>query len=228
MGGLRQVDPLALIFLTFLFVLIPVAVLRRARTAPAPDPGRRLLYYGLICVQLACFGLLSWCVAARLRIPLWHLPRSPLLAWAGAGALVALFFYALAPYRRARIARGDMRAFTMAPGKDQLGAWALVSLSAGVAEELTYRGVASAILLYAGLPAWAVVLAVSAAFALGHADRGWFHVAATFGIAALLHLLVLVSGSLWPAMAAHAVYDFFAGWSYGRMAREAGRASAGA
>jgi len=72
------------------------------------------------------------------------------------------------------------------------------------------------------------VLAVSAAFALGHADRGWFHVAATFGIAALLHLLVLVSGSLWPAMAAHAVYDFFAGWSYGRMAREAGRASAGA
>jgi len=227
MGGLRQVDPLALIFLTLLFVMIPVAGLRRARTAPAPNPGRRLRYYRLICVQLACFGLLSWCVAWKLRIPLGHLPRSPLLAWAGAGALVALFYYALEPYRRRRIARGDMRTFTMAPGEGQLGGWAMVSLCAGVAEELAYRGVASSILLYAGLPAWAVVLLVSAAFGLGHADRGWFHVAATFGIGALLHVLVITSGSLWPAMAAHAVYDFFAGWSYGRMAREAERAAAG-
>jgi len=228
MGGLRQVDPLALIFLTFLFVMIPVAVLRRARTAFAPDPSKRLLYYRLICVQLACFCLLSWCVAWRLHIPLAQLPRSPLLAWAGAFALVALFYYALEPYRRRRIARGDMRAFTMAPGEGQWGAWAMVSLFAGVAEEITYRGVASAILLYAGLPAWAVVLAVSAAFGLAHKDRGWFHVAATFGIGALLHVLVLASGSLWPAMAAHAVYDFFAGWSYGRLVRATERAATGA
>ena len=227
MGGLRPVDPLALLFLAFLFVLIPVSALRRARTVRTPDPSRRLHYYRLVCVQLACFGLLSGCAAWRLHIPLWSLPRSPLLAWAGAGALVALFYYSLEQYRRRRIARGNARAFTMAPGEGQLGGWALVSLFAGVAEELMYRGVASAILLYAGLPAWAVVLAVSAAFGLGHGDRGWFHVAATFGIGALLHVLVLASGSLLPAMAAHAVYDFFAGWSYGRMVREAKLAGAG-
>jgi len=34
-------------------------------------------------------------------------------------------------------------------------------------------------------------------------------------------VLVIATGSLLPAMAAHAVYDFLAGWSYGRLAREA-------
>ena len=218
---MTRLAPLAVLHLAFFLVMIPALVLRRAGRVPAPDPAKRLQHYRAVCVSLAIFGLFSWLVAWRLGIPLWGAPRNPVLAWGGAAALIALFYYALAPYRRRRIARRDLRAFTTAPGPGELGGWALVSLFAGVAEELTYRGVASAILLYAGLPAWAVVLVVSTAFGLGHADRGAFHILATFGIGALLHVLVLASGSLWPAMAAHAVYDFFAGWSYGRMVRKA-------
>ena len=223
---MMRLAPLAVLHLAIFLVLIPGLVLGRARRAPVPAPARRLQHYRAVCVSLAILGLFSWLVAWRLGIPLWGAPRDPLLAWGGAAALVVLFYYALAPYRRRRIARRDRRALTTAPGPGDLGGWALVSLFAGVSEELAYRGVASAILLYAGLPPWAVVLAVSIAFALAHADRGAFHILATFGIGALLHVLVLACGALWPAMAAHAVYDFFAGWSYGRMAREAERAVA--
>ena len=222
---MTRLAPLAVLHLAFFLVMIPALVLRRAGRAPAPGPANHKRHYRALCVSLAIFGLFSWLVAWRLGIPIWGAPLNPLLAWGGAAALIALFYYAFAPYRRRRIARRDLRAFTTAPGQGDLGGWALVSLFAGVAEELTYRGVASAILLYAGLPSWTVVLVVSTAFALGHADRGAFHILATFGIGALLHVLVLACGSLWPAMAAHAVYDFFAGWSYGRLVREAERAA---
>ena len=220
MMTLRPIGPLPTLHVALVLVFIPWSTLRAARTAPAPDPSKRLQHYRNVCSMLVVFGLFSWLVAWRTGIRLASAPRQPLLAWAAAAILVALFYYALEPYRRLRVARRDPRAFMTAPDPGQLGWWALVSLSAGVAEELTYRGVASAILLYAGLPAWAVVLLVNAAFGLAHATRGWIHVAATFGIGALLHILVLWSGSLWPAMAAHAVYDFFAGMSYSRMVRE--------
>lgn len=221
---MTRLAPLAVLHLAFFLVMVPALVLRRVGHAPAAAPANRTQHYRAVCVSLAMFGLFSWLVAWRIGIPLWRAPARPLPAWAGAAALVALFYYALAPYRRRRIASRDPRAFMTAPGPGELGGWAMVSLFAGVAEELTYRGVASAILLYAGLPAWAVVLVVSTAFGLGHADRGGFHIVATFAIGAFLHVLVLASGSLWPAMAAHAVYDFLAGWSYGRMARAAERA----
>ena len=218
---MKPLAPLAVLHLAFFLVLIPWLVLRQRRLTPQPDPAQRIQRYRSACMQLTVFGLFSWLVAWRLAIPLWGAPRQPLLAWGGAAALVALYYFGLAPYRRHRIRRRDARAFMTAPGPGELGWWALVSLCAGVAEELTYRGVASAILLYAGLPAWAVVLLVSTAFGLAHANRGPIHVAATFGIGALLHVLVLATGSLWPAMATHAVYDFLAGRSYGRLARAA-------
>jgi len=221
MMGLRPLGPLALVHVTLFLVLVPWLSLKAARIGRVPDPAKRLSYYRNVCMQLAAFGLLSGCVAWRLGIPLWGAPRHPLLSWTAAADLVALFFFALAPYRRHRVSRRDPHALATAPGAGQLPWWALVSLLAGISEELTYRGVVSAILLYAGLPAWAVVLLVSAAFGIAHANRGGLHVAATFVIGALFHLLVLATGSLWPAMAAHAVYDFFAGWSYGWMAREA-------
>jgi membrane protease YdiL (CAAX protease family) len=219
MMGLRPIGPLPLAHLALFLGFVPWASLRATKAARAPDPAKRLRHYWNVCAELAVFGALSWYVAWRIGLPLWGAPRHAPLAWIAAADLVALFYFGLAPYRRMRIARRDPRAFMTAPGPGQLPWWALVSLLAGVAEELTYRGVASAILLYAGLPAWAVVLVVSAAFGLAHANRGRIHVAATFSIGALLHLLVIASGSLWPAMAAHAVYDFLAGWSYGRMAR---------
>jgi membrane protease YdiL (CAAX protease family) len=217
----KPLAPVSVVYLAFVLVMLPWVAIRRVRSAPAPDPMKRVQRYRALCVQLAIFGLLAGLLAWRLGIPAWGAPRQPLLAWGGAVGLTALFYYGFAPYRRYRIRRRDPGAAMTAPGPGQLRWWALVSSLAGLAEELSYRGVASAILLHAGLPAWAVVLMVSAAFGLGHADRGPVHVAATFAIGALLHVLVLATGSLWPAMATHAVYDFLAGWSYGRLEQRA-------
>ena len=217
---LARLNPLAIAHLVFFIGFIPWVVLRRSGRARPPNPALRLHHYRYVCTQFALFALFSGVVARSLHIPLGGAPRHPLLDWTAAAALAALFYFSLAPYRRERIARRDPHALLLAPSPDRVGWWALVSLLAGVVEEFTYRGVASSILLWAGAPVWAAVLVVSAAFGLAHAGRGWVHVAVTFGIGALLHVLVLASGSLWPAMAAHAVYDFFAGLSFGRMARE--------
>lgn len=223
---LDDLGPAAILFLVYFLVAIPLAVLRRRGAGPELDPTKRRQHYQRVIVQLALFGALSGLVAWRNRLALAGLPREPLWTWAAAAALVGLFFLATAPYRRLRVARGDRRALMTAPGPGDVPWWAAVSLAAGVAEELTYRGVASTLLLLAGMPAVTVVLVVSAAFGLAHALRGWAHVGVTFAIGALLHVLVLASGSLWPAMAVHAVYDFLAGLSYSRLVRRAAAAAA--
>ena len=225
---LADMGPAGLLHLAYFLVLTPWAVMRRGTAAPAPDLTRRRQHYRRVTAQLASFGVLSGLVAWRNHLPLWGAPRAPVVAWAAAASLVALLYHAIAPYRRARIARGDPRALLLAPDPADVPWWAAVALSAGVAEELTYRGVASSLLLLAGMPAAAVVVVVNAAFGLAHATRGWVHVGVTFGIGAALHLLVLASGSLWPAMAAHAVYDFLAGLSYARLARRTAAGPVGA
>src|SRR5262249_19105753 len=100
--AMRPIAPLAIIHLAFVLVLVPWALLRRAGSAPPPDPAKRVQRYQAVCVQLAIFALFSWLVAWQLSIPLWGAPRQPLLGWGGAAALTALYYYGFAPYRRYR------------------------------------------------------------------------------------------------------------------------------
>lgn len=73
-------------------------------------------------------------------------------------------------------------------------------IAAPVVEELVFRGVLWDFLAE-GLPPWAVWLATSAIFAAYHADPLW--IAAVFPIGLLMGWLRMVTGSVWPAMAAH-------------------------
>jgi len=85
-----------------------------------------------------------------------------------------------------------------------------VSLSAGVGEELVFRGyVLGALGPLVGMP-WAVVLS-STSFGVIHAYQGWVGFFRTGLLGGLLAWGYLASGSLLPAMVAHTLLDVVAG-----------------
>lgn len=100
--------------------------------------------------------------------------------------------------------------------------WVGLSLSAGIGEELVWRGVLPALVAaVTGSLALGIVLSVIS-FALAHAIQGIRSVLAIAGIAAAFHALVFISGSLYVAMVVHFVYDVIAGFTYARFAKELG------
>lgn len=100
--------------------------------------------------------------------------------------------------------------------------WIALSLSAGIGEELVWRGVLPALIaLLTGSLATGIALSILS-FALAHAIQGLRSVLAIAGIAAAFHALVFISGSLYPAMLVHFAYDVIAGFTYARFARDLG------
>ena len=91
--------------------------------------------------------------------------------------------------------------------------WVLVSLTAGVTEELTWRGIQVQILatLLGSYPIAALICSVT--FGVGHLGQGRRWAAAVAGFALIFHGLVWVSGSLWVAIAVHVVVDLVGGFS---------------
>ena len=92
----------------------------------------------------------------------------------------------------------------------ELYRFGVVSLSAGFCEEFLYRGY----FIWALSPwlGWWGAAALSlSCFALGHAYQGWNGVLRTGIVGGLFTLLVAIFGSLWPAIALHALVDLGSG-----------------
>lgn len=90
--------------------------------------------------------------------------------------------------------------------RSELAWWLGLSLSAGVCEEFIFRGY----LIWVFQPALGVWLAAAASlivFAAAHAYQGANGVVAVGAVGTLFTLIVLVFGSLVPAMAVHALVD---------------------
>jgi uncharacterized protein len=86
-----------------------------------------------------------------------------------------------------------------------------LSLAAGWGEEMAYRGYVPAALLVAGVPAWWAFGIAALAFGLLHAYQGPVGVVRTALLGFLLGASVLHTGSIFPAMAAHALVDLVLG-----------------
>jgi membrane protease YdiL (CAAX protease family) len=94
--------------------------------------------------------------------------------------------------------RAEFRAFT----------W--VCLTAGVCEELLYRGY---LIWYFShiMPWWAAALAAAVAFGIGHAYQGARGVAVTTLLGVFLAAVYFVTGSLYASMLIHALMDLHSG-----------------
>ncbi len=86
----------------------------------------------------------------------------------------------------------------------------LLSLVAGLGEEVAYRGYAITALAAVLGPVGAAVLS-SVSFGVMHAYQGVLGVVRTTVLGGLLAWGFLASGSLWPPIAAHALIDILAG-----------------
>lgn len=109
---------------------------------------------------------------------------------------------------------------TILPSRADLPAWTALTLLAAVAEEVTYRGLLFGILTAATGSVFASALLCSVSFGAAHAAQGFRSEILIGALALVLHALVVVTGSLLPAMAVHAIANIIAGARGDRRFRE--------
>ena len=200
-------------------VVLPATALAQARALPEVDLRRRRVeaYVGSI-VALAAIGLLALWLGRDLPVQprIWLSPPPAigvLLAAGGvltAGGLVLVYTFKRASptfgWRETAAVRDIMPS---APREKAL--FALLSVVAGVFEEVAFRGFLPAFLmpwtgsyLLAALPA-------AAAFGLLHAYQGRHGMVRTGLLGLWLAAGVGWTGSLWPSIFAHAALDLLIG-----------------
>jgi uncharacterized protein len=192
------------------------------RMAEGDPDARRNWYRGTMVGE--------WALAA-LAIAAWHAERRPWSAlglvpptgwrlYVGAGLAVVVAalllrqtakFRSLAPDRLERLVPKFAGVELVVPHSVREYQWFMaVSWTAGVCEELLYRGFLTwVVAAYMGTAA--ALLIVSLAFGLGHAYQGRSGVVKTGVVGLLLGCIVLLSGWLIPAIIIHALIDLSSG-----------------
>ncbi|OCA83025.1 hypothetical protein A8F94_17930 [Bacillus sp. FJAT-27225] len=94
--------------------------------------------------------------------------------------------------------------------KEDKKAWTLVSWTAGITEELIYRGFLVFALgqLFPGWPLWLVLIAGSVLFGLAHTYQGYGNVIKTSLIGLFFALLYISLGSVIPLILLHFLIDY--------------------
>jgi membrane protease YdiL (CAAX protease family) len=218
-----RVGPIGISHLVLFGALLPWAAFRFSRNfATRPLPPRPRLFVSVI-VQQALFAILSLWVARLEHINLFpHWELRPLALMAGAG-LLAGGIAILGPQWREDVERRERRLHICMPRTTaEHRLWVGVSVAAGFAEEVTYRGVMFVLLSRLLDGPLAAALVASAVFGFSHIIQGWKSAGIIGVMALVLQGLVLLSGSLYIVMAVHAIYDIVAGFSYGRLGERLG------
>jgi membrane protease YdiL (CAAX protease family) len=101
---------------------------------------------------------------------------------------------------------------TLAPAsRAEMAAFVVVCATAGVCEELLYRGWLVSFLWAATGSAWAAVAVSSVVFGIGHAYQGATAILRTLFVGLQLAILFVVVGSLLPGQVLHTGVDLLAG-----------------
>lgn len=220
---------LAAILVLFCYagVVLPVrteAKLAELRERIARDPVERYLFYVRYLVLTGCVvvvftavvafggeGLLAagvgWPAGATVRL----LPG--LVAGLAVTNAVLGLAYLLGRRRDPKAFEKEVQYaridFLVPRTRRELEIWPFVCLAIAVLEELLFRGL---FVLYAaalaGISPWWLVVPACVAFGNGHRYQGWLGVVATTGIGLGLSALTVIVGSLFPAIVAHALFDF--------------------
>jgi membrane protease YdiL (CAAX protease family) len=209
----------SLLFLLVLCVLVPIGAVRQHRLLAREMVSiSRLRIYASGVATHALLLLLSWLVVLEQRIDLLPSYRPTVLhALLGLAAL-AIGVLPFLKSRGDRLARE--RTQLIAPrSAREFGAFYLLSTTAGIAEELAYRGVLFVLLSAVTGSWWVAALLASAFFGIAHLFQG----TRSAGLAALMglrdHILVGLTGTLWIAIVVHVAHDIIAGTVIGVQAR---------
>jgi len=197
-------------------VVLPLLIVKSARKLLTRDYPPRRKHFIAVILQQFLFAALSIWVARVEYIDLWARPKDWMKAsLISAGALVVMVAFMAPRWRRAVEKRQRKAYYLMPRTPDEKALWAIVSLLAGVGEEIIYRGVMFTLLwILLGSPL-AAALIVSVVFAISHYVQGWQSMLVIFVLALGFQAMFYYTGSLFPGMAAHFLYDLTAGMMYG-------------
>jgi membrane protease YdiL (CAAX protease family) len=203
---------------------VPIIAFRtRARFLRRTVPPNRVAFYSGVLVQFVLFSAFSIAVAAANHIELFP-RRAPSAEHAALGFIVLVMLVAVMRphWKRAVLAHDRVLWLFMPANRDERMFWMLVSLLAGFSEEITWRAVQTTLLMRMTHIAPLAIGLAAFTFAITHALQGWKSVVYIGGFALIFHGLVIVTGSLYVAMAVHFLYDLIAGLTYAKLGRELG------
>jgi uncharacterized protein len=208
---------IAVLLLLDYFVLWPT-FLRRSQA----DPGRARTWlwssWMIMLWTLVAAGVVVWLIEARAWGSLRLITPHGWRLWSAIGLVLALAMtYGRTVLKIARSKRpkriklGNPHVEKYSPHtRSELGWWVALSLSAGFCEEFIFRGY----LIFAFQPLlglWGAAAFSVVVFAVAHAYQGVKGILGTGIVGGLLTLVVLISGSLLPAIALHALVDISQG-----------------
>lgn len=202
-------------FTVFLLVPLPPLTWWQARSAEAaPEAVSRGALYLSSAVALWGLAAAAVAVSRASAIPpdvlgIRPVPLGAAIGWAAGATVTGLAVLVLARALNVRETRMVAYLIPVTP-REKVG-FAFLSLTAGVTEELVFRGfLLSALQRAAGslLPA---LLATSLVFGLLHAYQSSSGALRATLLGALLAAPVVATGSIYPAMAAHAAIDLVSG-----------------
>jgi CAAX protease family protein len=207
----------------FLFVGVPVWDIFETRALKtSTNPRRKVLSYQRILFVLWTAAIVAW-VALRSSVFLtWPAVRETTqqkigasFAWGFAIAFaVGCVLQVFLTRRSAKLRDKTLKAFKalafILPVTRQERAWfALVSVTAGICEEVLYRGFLIRYLSngpwHAGL--WIALTIASISFGLAHGYQGLSGIIGTALLGSVMAVIFLATGSLWLPMALHAMID---------------------
>lgn len=223
--GLVQWSAGPWVFSLLLGLGLPIVALRQHRAMRLDARATRLEIYTGALVTHAVLLLLVWLVMRGQEFAL--LPGYRYSPWHLLVGLVALALGLVPLLERLNLNDRDIEARTrlIAPrsGREHALFYG-VSLSAGFAEELAYRGLLFTLAASLTASWWLAAVVCSALFGIVHLFQGWKGA----GIASLMglreHLVVGLTGTLVVAIVVHILHDAIAGTVIGlRARREEGR-----
>src|SRR5258708_15834894 len=182
---------------------------------------RLVLYASTIAFQWFAVAVVAWrawahgFTASQLGLAIHNKNRILVAAFVGAATITVLQWMNLRRVGKLPVeARGTAQALAeriLPQSKVELLPYLALAITAGLCEEFLYRGFAMAILLHAGLQAWAVVLISSVLFGLAHSYQGRSGIVMTLMIGLILGTSRLAYDSLVPAILWHSAVDVVAG-----------------
>ncbi len=222
------------LLLTGLVPFHGVLAYRRIQTAPDPIPTRtKLRLYATIIVMEWALVAVTVAIARRHGIGLRDLgqtagdPRTSLLVTlAGLLGLLALTGFNIRQIRRAsreELEATVRRARKFVPmGAVQVAGFALVAATAGICEEILYRGWLVRFLGALGGSAWVGVIAAAVLFGIGHAYQGRQGIIATGLLGIFFGAMFVLVRSLVPGQVIHGAIDLVNGILAGRVVSRLG------
>lgn len=184
-------------------------------------PGVRVKHYTQTILWLWVISLpiiVLWATANRSWAELGF--RLDANLWALSGWVLALLIAAFFALQFAQVTRSDsvraqirdhmsknsiMTNF-MPQTDEERRVFNLMGVSAGIAEEIVFRGyLIWAFTLF--MPVWSAATLALLVFTILHAYQGLSQLPGVFAMGALVTLVFLLSGSLWPAIALHIFVD---------------------